>query len=68
MIGIPALGGGGDSSHRTTIQIQYPAHVIAAAAFYFARKFTATVLLPRLGDKEWWEEYGVKLEDLKSIP
>jgi protein BUR2 len=55
-------------SHRTTIQIMYPPHVIAAAAFYFARKFTRTTLAKGPEGKEWWEEYGVKLEDLRGIP
>lgn len=55
-----------DCSHRTTIQIRYPAHVIAAAAFYFARKFTQTTIPKGAGGKEWWEEYGVNLEDLRG--
>jgi len=55
------------SSHRTTIQIMYPPHVIAAAAFYFARKFSRTNLSKGPDGKEWWEEYGVKLEDLRGI-
>jgi len=48
------------------MQIMYPAHVIAAAAFYFARKFTHTEV-PRGSDgKEWWEQYGVNIELLRG--
>ena len=54
-------------SHRTMMQIMYPPHVIAAAAFYFARKFTHTDV-PRGSDgKEWWEHYGVRIEQLRGI-
>jgi hypothetical protein len=48
------------------MQVMYPPHVIAAAAFYFARKFTHTEV-PRSADgKEWWEQYGVKIENLRG--
>lgn len=57
-----------DDSHRTLMQVIYPAHVIAAAAFYFARKFTHTQIPKNLDGKEWWEQYGVRIEDLRGTP
>ena len=49
------------------MQIMYPPNAIAAAAFYFAKKFTQTEI-PRSPDgKEWWEQYGVKIEQLRGI-
>jgi protein BUR2 len=48
------------------MQIMYPPHVIAAAAFYFARKFTHTELPHDVDGKEWWEQYGVKIENLRG--
>ena len=49
------------------MQVMYPSHVIAAAAFYFASKFTKSEV-PRTSDgKEWWQEYGVNLESLRGI-
>ena len=59
---------GADDSHRTLMQIIYPAHVIAAAAFYFARKFTHTQIPKGSDGKAWWEQYGVRIEDLRGIP
>ena len=56
-----------DDSHRALMQIIYPAHVIAAAAFYFARKFTHTQIRKNPDGKEWWEQYGVRIEDLRGI-
>jgi hypothetical protein len=44
----------------------YTPHVIAAAAFYFARKFTLTEVAKRSDGREWWEEYGVKIEQLRD--
>ena len=49
------------------MQIMYPPRVIAAAAFYFARKFSGTEIAKEEGSVEWWEEYGVRLEDLRGI-
>jgi hypothetical protein len=49
------------------MQIMYPPRVIAAAAFYFAKKFIGTEIPKEEGAKEWWEEYGVDLEDLRGI-
>jgi len=46
----------------------YPAHVIAASAFYFGMKFTGTKVPPGPDGKEWWEQYGVKIENLRGIP
>lgn len=50
------------------MQILYPPEVIAAAAFYFAKKFTKTTVPASSDGKEWWETYGVKLDDLRGIP
>ena len=55
-----------DCSRRTVMQVMYPAHVIAAAAFYFARKFTQTEVSKCADGKEWWEDYGVKIENLRG--
>jgi hypothetical protein len=49
------------------MQIMYPPHVIAAAAFYFARKFTKTEVTRGMDGKEWWEIYGVKIENLRGM-
>ena len=49
------------------MQIMYPPRVIAAAAFYFARKFTGTEIPKEPDSKEWWEHYGVKVEHLRGI-
>jgi protein BUR2 len=57
-----------DFSHRTMVQIMYPPNVIAAAAFYFARKFTHSDVPRNPEGKEWWEQYGVKIEPLRGIP
>ena len=57
-----------DGSHRTLMQVIYPAHVIAAAAFYFARKFTHTHIEKGPDGREWWEQYGVRIEDLRGTP
>jgi hypothetical protein len=48
------------------MQVMYPAHVIAAAAFYFARKFTQAEVPKGANGKEWWEDYGVKIENLRG--
>ena len=53
-------------SHRTVMQVMYTPHVIAAAAFYFARKFTHAEIPKRPDGREWWEEYGVKIEQLRG--
>lgn len=67
MIGLRSMFDMANFSHRTMVQIMYPPNVIAAAAFYFARKFTHTEV-PRSPDgKEWWEQYGVKIEALRGI-
>jgi hypothetical protein len=50
------------------MQVIYPAHVIAAAAFYFARKFTHTHIEKGPDGREWWEQYGVRIEDLRGTP
>lgn len=44
----------------------YPAPVIAAAAFYFARKFTNSDVPRDAEGKEWWEQYGAKIEHLRG--
>lgn len=44
----------------------YPPHVIAAAAFYFARKFTQSEVSRSSDGKEWWEQCGVRLEHLRG--
>jgi hypothetical protein len=49
------------------MQIMYPPHVVAAAAFYFGRKFTQTKVPRNADGKEWWEQYGVKIENLRGI-
>ena len=50
-------------SHRTVMQI----HNVSFA--YDRRRFTKTEI-PRsaMDGKEWWEEYGVKIEHLRGIP
>lgn len=48
------------------MQIMYTPHEIAAAAFYFARKFTQTEIPKGPDGKEWWEQYGVKIEHLRD--
>ena len=48
------------------MQLIYPAHVIAASSFYFARKHTQTIVPKGPDGKEWYEQYHVKLEDLKG--
>jgi len=48
------------------MQLIYPAHVIAASSFYFARKHTQTVVPKSPDGKEWYEQYHVKLEDLRG--
>ena len=50
------------------MQLLYPPEVIAAAAFYFAKKFTKATVPPSPDGKEWWETYGVKLDDLRGNP
>jgi protein BUR2 len=53
-------------SLRTPMQVMYPAHVIAASSFYFARKHTQTIIPQSPEGKEWYEEYHVRLEDLRG--
>jgi hypothetical protein len=48
------------------MQVMYPAHVIAASSFYFARKHTQTMVPKSPEGKEWYEEYHVRLEDLRG--
>ena len=66
MIGISLCCLGTDDSHRTVMQVMYTPHVIAAAAFYFARKFTHTEVHTGDEGKEWWEQYGVKIDQLRD--
>jgi protein BUR2 len=68
-LSLVAIGGScleTDGSLRTLMQVMYPAHVIAASSFYFAKKHTQTIIPKSPEEKEWYEEYSVRLEDLRG--